>query len=419
MELLAGVGAAIVTLATSYLALTLVLSFVRERRSGAETAALHYVFVVPARDEARVIANTIDSLLALPEHRTSILIVDDGSTDDTASIVATYASSQVALLSRVPPDAGVGKGAVLNAAYDEILRSLGGESDPCSIVVGIVDADGRLPSTTLDVADRFFADPAVGALQLQVRIRNRHTLLGRCQDYEFLLFSTITQGARQHLGSVGLGGNGQFVRLAALASIGPSPWSDCLTEDLDLGIRLALAGWRNCFTADAHVDQQGVDTLARLVRQRTRWMQGHFQCLRFVPRIFRSELPTVTALDLCYYLLAPCLALGGPLVFSLPLAMVAIAVATNAAYYLGEPEGRLYLGVLYLASFAPMLGMCLLYRRRTRDLSRRAAFVFAHVLALYSWVWYVAEWRAVVRTITGRRAWTKTTRIPEVADVIV
>ncbi|MGH2968452.1 MAG: hypothetical protein ACRDK0_05240 [Solirubrobacteraceae bacterium] len=46
-------------------------------------------------------------------------------------------------------------------------------------------------------------------------------------------FSRLVQAGRDPLGSVGLGGNGQFVRLSALQDMGDSPWSRCLTEDLD------------------------------------------------------------------------------------------------------------------------------------------------------------------------------------------
>ena len=50
---------------------------------------------------------------------------------------------------------------------------------------------------------------------------------------EFVVFTEIFQRARQRVGSVGLGGNGQFARLTALMSLGDAPWTKCLTEDLD------------------------------------------------------------------------------------------------------------------------------------------------------------------------------------------
>jgi len=74
---------------------------------------------------------------------------------------------------------------------------------------------------------------------------------------KFVIYTEVFQRGRRHLGSVGLGGNGQFVRLSALRSLGPAPWTRSLTEDLDLGVRLAAAGWRNEYCRTAAVHQQG------------------------------------------------------------------------------------------------------------------------------------------------------------------
>jgi 1,2-diacylglycerol 3-beta-glucosyltransferase len=419
LEIIAAVGLALTALSTGYLALSLALSRWRRpvRRLGTEPT--HFVFVVPALNEEAVIANTIDSLLAVHGRQTLVIVVDDGSTDGTADVVREYDKGRVVLLQRFAPHARTGKGDVLNFAYRymrERARRFG--LPPDDVIIGIVDADGRLAPDALDVVAPYFADPSVGAVQTQVRIRNRQTLIGRCQDYEFLLFSSITQSAREHVGSVGLGGNGQFTRLAALEELGDSPWSKCLTEDLDLGIRLAMNGWHNRFTRDTAVDQQGVQSLSELVRQRTRWMHGHFQCWRLIPSIVLSELPTITVLDLCYYLTAPSLALLGLIAFPIPLALVAYAIAANAGYYFGTLSGLSYLLFLYAASFGPVIALVFLYRRRSGDLGPLGCVAFAHVLAAYSWVWYVAEIRAIARISSGRSSWTKTSRAAEPRTVV-
>lgn len=415
--LLAQVGGALVGLTIAYLVVTIVLSrFRRPLRSDAQEP-LQYVLLVPALNEERVIARTLDSLTKLPPDRTTVIVIDDGSTDATAQIVRSFRDEypKVVLLPRRLPDAQLGKGAALNDAFARIQRAVANLGwDTGRVVVGVVDADGTLPENTYDVIDRYFRDSRTGAVQMQVRIRNRDKLIGRCQDYEFFLFSSITQTARENLGSVGLGGNGQFARLSALMSVaGDGPWTDCLTEDLDLGLRLAMAGWQNRFTSEVAVEQQGVDSLRRLVRQRTRWMQGHFQCHRHIPALVRSKLPTVTVLDLCYYLLAPCLVLLGPFVLALPLAVLVVGVIGNAAIYFGGPAGLAYLLGLYVASFGPLYALCWLYRRRSGDIGLLGTLGLVHLLALYNWVWYVALWRGVARLILRRGGWAKTERVQE------
>jgi cellulose synthase/poly-beta-1,6-N-acetylglucosamine synthase-like glycosyltransferase len=373
-----------------------------------------FVFVVPARNEELVIGRTLDSLLSLDHPEVRVMVMDDGSTDATADLVAAYPDSRVELVRRLPPEAGQGKGAVLNAAFSLLDAKVTQQCwDRADVIVAVVDADGQLPANALSAVEPLFADPSVGGVQVQVRIRNRlSSWLARCQDYEFLTFSSLVQSAREHLGSVGLGGNGQFTRLVALDAVGPRPWSDCLTEDLDLGLRLTMSGWRNRFTSSTYVAQQGLVDLRKVVRQRTRWMQGHLQCWRHILPLLRSELPNRTALDLVWYLVAPGVTLLLSLIFGLPLVLLAIG---SAVYLIrgGEVSLGVGAGLLYVLSFAPSWLMTMIYKRQATDLAWWRAVVLVHVLAVYNFVWYVATWRAVGRTVMGKRSWTKTDRVSE------
>lgn len=415
--ILTALGTAIILLMGAYLALTLVLAVWRVRASGHPVQPLRVVFVVPALNEARVIRNTLDSLLAVRGRAVSILVIDDGSDDATAEIVSAYPPDRVWLLRRELPDARRGKGQALNHAYrmvrDQVIEA---GLDPASVVLCIVDGDGRLSSDVLDVIEPCFADPQVGAVQIRVRIYNRAVgWLPRFQDYEFLTFSSLVQRAREHIGSVGLGGNGQFTRLSALMDLGDDPWTDCLTEDLDLGLRLAMAGWRNRFTAETEVAQQGLVSVSRIVRQRTRWMQGHMQCWRRIPALIRSDLPTFTVLDLLWYLAAPITTLLVSLVFGIPavLLLVSTVIALTNQASIGSVA---WLLPLYVLSFGPSLVFFAVYWHQAKDISAPKAFLLAHVLTLYNYVWYLATWKALGRLVTGRNGWSKTTRLADEED---
>src|SRR5207302_10677264 len=116
----------------------------------------------------------------------------------------------------------------------------------------------------------------------------------------------ISQFARSLTGTVSLGGHGQFTRLSALEGLVDEPWSRSLTEDLDLGLRLAAVGWRTTTTTRAYVDQQGVESYSRLMRQRTRWYQGHLSSIRRLPELWASEkLGQIGLIELTSYLLVP------------------------------------------------------------------------------------------------------------------
>ena len=62
-----------------------------------------------------------------------------------------------------------------------------------------------------------------------------------------------------------------------------------LLEDYELGLHVLLAGYRNRYLHDAHVAQEALPGARRLLTQRTRWVQGNLQCLRYLPAILRRR----------------------------------------------------------------------------------------------------------------------------------
>ncbi|HEU4540497.1 MAG TPA: glycosyltransferase family 2 protein [Jiangellaceae bacterium] len=372
----------------------------------------HYVIVVPCLDEELVIGNTLRSLSRLPADRVRIVVVDDDSDDATAPIVQSFAP-RVELLQRRRPNAQVGKGDSLNLAYQYILSTSDQPAD--KVVIGVVDADGRLDPEVIDVLDRHFSEPDVGGLQLAVSINNRKDgLLPRMQDFEFMGFAPILLTAREHFGSVALGGNGQFARLSELMRLGPAPWKNCLTEDLDLGVRLALGGSRIRFTSEAQIHQQGLANLRKLLRQRTRWVQGHFECWSLIPEVYRSRIPSKAFLDFLYVLISPGIMFLSSIIFAIAPALLGWTLATGVFTW-NEPRLWIFLSAIYLLMFGPPIFYGAAYARHREDVSKIHAFALAHVVPLYTYVWYIAVWRALFRMVLRRNSWAKTDRHVELS----
>jgi len=232
--------------------------------------------------------------------------------------------------------------------------------------------------------------------------------------------SAIAQMARIRTRSVSLGGNGQFTRFAALESVDAEPWSDALTEDLDLGIELTLRGWELDCAAAAWVSQQGVETLGALMRQRTRWYQGHMLCARKAMRLWESErVARRTALETTVYLVTPVFVLlPWSIVFTLGLGLFVASLAGAGAIPLDGVEVNIafYAAFWYLLTFLPSVVIGLLYARRTDGERALTAIAKGHVQVFYQYVNMVAVWRAVGRIAAGRTTWAKTARVPERAS---
>ena len=372
-----------------------------------------YIFLMPCLNEELVIARSLQRLLSMPAGNFAVMVIDDGSDDGTAAAVTGVADERVWLLSRKLPNARQGKGEALNDAIAQLASSdrLAGR-DPDNVIIAVVDADGHLDPHALADVTEFFADPAVGAVQIGVRINNRdRSMLARMQDMEFVIYTEVFQRGRRHLGSVGLGGNGQFVRLSALRSLGHAPWTRSLTEDLDLGVRLAAAGWRNEYCRTAAVHQQGVVEVKRLIRQRARWFQGNLQSWRLIPLVLRS-MPGRRGADLLFLLSSPALVLIASLLtvsFCVVLANCAILAATGH-----DPFGS-WVAATYALILGPALAYAGVYWKKERATGLRVvkAFWLAHLYVGYSMIWYASGWRAAVRAIRGRTGWAKTDRVAE------
>src|SRR5690242_21344922 len=150
-----------------------------------------FIFLVPALNEARVIEPTLDRLLSLPVRHCLVLVIDDGSDDGTGYLVESHPDPRVRLLRREFPDARRGKGAALNAGFHRLLQEVGNWPAD-KVIVGIMDADGRLDPEAPDRAAEYFADADVGAVQVGVRISNREdSLLARLQDMEFVTYTDV------------------------------------------------------------------------------------------------------------------------------------------------------------------------------------------------------------------------------------
>jgi len=376
--------------------------------------------IVPAHNEEHVIDQTLASLTRLSYAHYVVLVMDDGSTDATAARARAFEKTgRVVVVHRPPELAGQGKGLVLNHAFD-IVNEWVAEGDPRlggrgpeDIVLGVMDADGVLEPDGLAAVAPLFGEPHVGGVQMGVRIANvDQGLLPRCQDMEFVGFSHLAQAARDRIGSVGLGGNGQFTRLSALLDIGRRPWSTCLTEDLDLGLSLTRIGWRIRFCHSAWVAQQGVTTLRAWLRQRTRWAQGHYQCWTHFPRLLASRrAPLLARLDLSIYLLFVTFVMfvTANLVLTVAGAAGWVWLSNDFLWFL--PVGLTRNLVFEVLGVGPVAIFLIRYQQYSRRPLRWWEIpAFGAAFALYAYLWAIATLCAWGRMLLGRSGWVKTPR---------
>jgi cellulose synthase/poly-beta-1,6-N-acetylglucosamine synthase-like glycosyltransferase/peptidoglycan/xylan/chitin deacetylase (PgdA/CDA1 family) len=218
--------------------------------------------IVPAYNEAAGIEATIRSLL-VSRHPVYVIVVDDGSTDDTAAIVRSMNMRRVWLITQ----ANAGKAAALNTGLAAARTG----------IVVMVDGDTVLdPAAVGQLAGRF-SDPEVGAVSGNAKVGNRGGLLGRWQHIEYVIGFNLDRRLYDVLQCMPTvpGAIGAFRREAVLA-VGGVP-TDTLAEDTDLTMALERDGWRVVYERNAIAWTEAPATVGQLWKQRYRWCYGTLQ----------------------------------------------------------------------------------------------------------------------------------------------
>ena len=239
-------------------------------RSRERTAEPRVTIVVPVYNEETVIGAALRSLLALRYPAFDVIIVDDGSTDDTAAAAAELAGSYGSVTVRVISKANGGKASALNTGI-ALARTP---------YILCMDGDSRLHRDTLHYAMRHFADARVGAVAGNVKVVNRGNLWTRLQALEYVEGLNMARRAQGFLRVVNIipGPIGVFRRDALVAAGGYD--TDTFAEDADLTLKILTAGWHVAYEERAIAYTEAPEHFLDLVKQRYRWTRGILQALR-------------------------------------------------------------------------------------------------------------------------------------------
>ncbi|HYK22576.1 MAG TPA: polysaccharide deacetylase family protein, partial [Pyrinomonadaceae bacterium] len=223
--------------------------------------------LVPAYNEELVIENTIRSLLASDYLNYEIIVIDDGSRDNTSKIVTDKFGSEERV--RLLTITNVGKAEALNTG----LRHARGE------VIIALDADTLFaPQTVGGLAHRFY-DKTLGAVAGNAKVGNRVNLVTRWQALEYITSQNMDRRAFASLNCITVvpGAVGAW-RKDLLVEAGGFP-SDTLAEDQDLTLYIRRLGYRIGYEEGAVAWTEAPHNLRSLAKQRFRWAYGTLQCM--------------------------------------------------------------------------------------------------------------------------------------------
>jgi cellulose synthase/poly-beta-1,6-N-acetylglucosamine synthase-like glycosyltransferase len=336
--------------------------------------------------------------LVYPRNRLEVIVIDDGSTDDTAQIVRRFSQkdARVRLFAVPPAEAARGKSHALNLGLNAASHDL----------IAVYDADNRPEPESLKFLVTALLDkPGLAAVFGKFRTLNkRRNLLTGFINIETLSFQYMVQAGRYLVSGIAiLPGTNFVIRRDALTASGG--WDEAaLTEDTELSIRLYQQGHEIKFLPYAVTWEEEPERWGTWLRQRTRWVRGNFYVLRkYLLPSFRFRKLSLT-LELIYLFLLYYLFLGAILLshlFFIASGLGWIAVLAPGPYF-----------AVWVCAFALFVVELSLTAAYEDELTLKNIGIILLMYFTYCQAWIILVFRALYQEFRqkGKVEWEKTRR---------
>ncbi|MEM0356681.1 MAG: glycosyltransferase family 2 protein [Candidatus Anstonellales archaeon] len=232
-------------------------------RSSGKNYNYRISFVVPVYNEGENIKKCLDSLMNIdyPKDRFEVIVVDDGSTDNTGIILEDYAKryDNIRVIRKENGGAASAKNVgILNSSGDIIIT---------------IDSDSIIDREAPAKLASYFDEPRVGAVSGSVRVLNSNTNLTKWQSIEYdiiLVYRRILEAFDSVY--VTPGGLSAF-RREVIMKVGLFD-TNSLTEDQEIAMNLQKHGYKVLSSLDAFAYTEVPKSLSALIKQRVRWIRG-------------------------------------------------------------------------------------------------------------------------------------------------
>lgn len=222
--------------------------------------------IIPAYNEEVTVASSIKSMLSLNYPDYEVIVIDDGSSDNTFIEASKYSGKGV----KVIRQKNTGKPGAINTG----IKNASGE------IIITVDADSKLhPDALTWIARRFSSNPRLGAVAGNVKIDKPTGLLKTLQSLEYIIATNLTRTSQSVLHCVMIvPGAIAALKTEVLHEVGYFP-SDTFAEDFDITMKILIAGYHVEYESRAIAFTQAPERVEDFLKQRRRWCRGIPQVL--------------------------------------------------------------------------------------------------------------------------------------------
>lgn len=261
-----------------------VLGFVDRRKKRVMGCMPPVSFLVPCYNDAETVGETIKSIYAAYGPESDVIVVDDGSTDESRK---TLEQMKAVLGFRlIFNSSNMGKSKTLNTHFPRAKHN----------IIALVDADVIVSKKPLQDAISRLQAPDVGAVSCPYRSADSGFIpLMQTLEYNMLAF---IQGAYNVFSAIAMWGGFIVIRREAFLKAGGFTLN-AITEDMDLAFKLNKNGWRveqSFSPIRTHVP----NTFVKWFRQKIRWSSGGLQCFVKYHRVWiKNPLHVLFVVTFC------------------------------------------------------------------------------------------------------------------------
>jgi cellulose synthase/poly-beta-1,6-N-acetylglucosamine synthase-like glycosyltransferase/peptidoglycan/xylan/chitin deacetylase (PgdA/CDA1 family) len=383
----------------------LVLALIKERRvhESSETS-MPVTVLIPAYCEETVITKSVRSVLQSTYPVEQIIVVDDGSTDETAKVVTDNFGSDRRV--RLVRQNNQGKAEALN-------NGIGLIGTPVFVAI---DADTIISPEAIGLLVRHFNDKTVGAVAGNVKVGNRRNLLTRLQAIEYITAQNLDRRAFEVLnGIMVVSGSIGAWRTEAVKNAGGYT-TQTIVEDADLTVSIIRNGHKIVYEPKAHAFTEAPESISQWMKQRLRWHFGMLQIAwKHKSAFFERRAVGIVSI--------PDLVLFGA-VFSLFAPIADIVMAANLVSLAGHLTGAsplswedtsVLVAIAYVAYLLSDLVLATIaFGLEPEEDKRLLPWVLTQRF-FYRQIYWMVALRSIARVVTGRfTGWRKITRMSSI-----
>lgn len=224
-----------------------------------------FTTIVPAYNEEKSITETLTSLINLdyPKDKLSIIVVNDGSTDKTLSLVEKFIKHNPSHNITLINQKNQGKARAMNNG----LKLVKSEFFAC------LDADSFVTPPALKRMLPFFEDTQVASVCPLLKVKKPNTLLQKVQWYEYII-NMFYRYLNAQINCIHVTpGPFSIYRTKVIKDLGGYD-ETTITEDLEIAIRLQKHHYKIVQTFKAITETVAPESWKRLFWQRIRWYKG-------------------------------------------------------------------------------------------------------------------------------------------------